>query len=363
MKIVYFIDHLRPDGTQYVLRQLVRGLGKRGHRQLVFCLNDSYDHVMIDQLKQAGVELVMVGKLSLLTGEGFFRILKILRQEKFDCAVTLLFFADVIGRLAARLAGVPWIVTSIQTHDEFYHSWQRWLERRTMSLADRVLLNSENYRDFAIREEGISPDQLVVIFNAIDADSYSMPSHSGLKTELGLSPDVKLLGSTGRLTYQKGFDVLVRALALMEHIDAHLAIAGIGEELAFLQELAGGTGVADRVHFLGFRRDIPWVLAGLDVYVHASRYEGMPIAVLEAMAAGRPIVATAVDGTKELIRHTAHGWLAPPDDPQSLAFLIDGVLSSPEEAKLLGRAARDRVMKDFSEERMISLWEAALTAP
>lgn len=361
MKIVYFIDHLRPDGTQFVLKQLVRGLGARGHEQVVICLNDSWDEVVVQQVREHVAELHIVGKLALASGLGLLSIWRWLRRGRFDVAVTLLFASDVIGISVARLAGVPRIVSSIQTHDEFYAQWQRWLVRRTMRWADVVLLNSSHIREFAISEEGAPPERLRVIYNSIRASDYAgSGSRPFLDDEFDLPPGVYLLGSVGRLIYQKGFDVLLPALAAIERQDIHLLIAGTGEELVNLRAQAEALGLANRVHFAGYRRDVPRLLNGLDLYIQPSRFEGMPIAVLEAMAAGCPIVATGVDGTRELIDAGVHGWLIPPENSEVLAEAIQAAVDDPAEAKRRGMAARQRVVEHFSEDAMITAWEKVL---
>jgi glycosyltransferase involved in cell wall biosynthesis len=352
MKIVYFIDHLRPDGTQHVLKQLVGGLHERGHVQYVLCLNDSWDEIFKQQLEDAGCEVKIIGKPAIFTGIGLLRILSLLRKHQFDTAVTFLFASDLIGRPLARLAGVPRLVTSIQAHDEFYSPLKRWIMRKTMRWVDVVLLNSEHVRQFAITQEGAPPDRIRVVYNSIQAELYKHPiSHPELINSFGLPGSAVVIGTIGRLTHQKGLDILLPALAQIPQVNIHLLVAGQGEELEPLKAL---------VHFLGYRRDLPGWLGGLDLYVHAARYEGMPIAILEAMAAGCPIVATAVDGTRELIEGQKYGWQVQAEEPAQFAKAIQEALANPEEARQRGQAARRRVIKEFSEQKMIDEWEKIL---
>lgn len=361
MKIVFFIDHLRPDGTQHVLKQLVEGFGKRGHQQLIICLNDSWDDVLKKKLLDTGADVRIVGKHALTLGYGFIYIWNWLRQGYFDVAVTMLFVSDVVGRAMAHVAGVPLIVSSIQTRDEFYSRWQRWLVRRTMRWADVVELCSENIRDFAIKEEGAPSERICVIQHSIRVDDYNLSNtRESILNEFGLPADGILIGYVGRLTYQKSHDILFQALVYLNRKDFHVIIAGTGEELDNLTELATKLNLNKNIHFAGHRRDVPRLLNGFDLYVHPSRYEGMPIAVLEAMASGCPIVATAVDGTKELIIDGVHGWLVPPEDPKALAQSIEAAINDPIEAKRRARLARKRVSTHFNQESMITAWEDLL---
>lgn len=361
MKIVYFIDHLRPDGAQYVLRQLVEGLGARGHTQTVFCLNNSWDGVLVERLKAAGAEVRIVGKIPLVLGYGLLNMIWILRRKQFDVAITLLFVSDIVGRTLAHIAGVPYIVTSIQTRDEFYRGWQRWLERRTICWADVVHMCSKNIRDFAVKEEGVPTDRVRVITNSIQVDDFAVAVDRGvLRTEFGLTPADKLVVSLGRLTSQKGYDILLEAVAMLASPDVHLLLAGKGEDEVKLREQAKALGIEARVHFAGYRRDVPRLLGGLDLYIQPSRFEGMPMAILQAMAASCPIVATAVDGAREQIVDGIHGWLVPPENAPALAEVIQSALSDPVEAKRRGCAAHQRVLEEFSLEAMITSWEKML---
>lgn len=362
MKIVYFIDHLRPDGTQFVLRQLVTGMHARGHAQLVICLNDSWDEAFKQSLIRAGAHVQIVGKRALAAGYGWFFTWRLLRRERCDVAVTLLFVSDVVGRFLAHVARVPRLVTSLQTHDANYTWWQRRLVRLTMRWADLVLLNSIHFHDFAIAGEGAPPDRIVVIPNSIRLDDYQQQvDRSVVRAELGVQPDEILLGSVGRLVPQKGFDVLLRALALIPRSDIRLFIAGVGADEAKLRALAAELNLHGRVCFAGYRRDVPRLMQCFDLYTHASRFEGMPIVVLEAMASGCPVVATAVDGTRELIDDGLHGWLVPPEQPALLAEAVQAAVNDPLEAQRRACAARQRVAERFSEEATMALWERAFS--
>jgi glycosyltransferase involved in cell wall biosynthesis len=139
--------------------------------------------------------------------------------------------------------------------------------------------------------------------------------------------------------------------------DIVLVIAGAGEDDASLRALAAKLGLQNRVCFLGYRHDVPQLMPSFNVYVHASRFEGLPIVVLEAIASGCPVVATAVDGTRELIEDGVHGWLVPPEQPQLFAQAIQAALSDPVEAKRRAVAARQRVAEKFSFDVVLDLWE------
>lgn len=364
MNIVYFIDHLRWDGTQTALSQLVYGLAARGHHQTIVCLNDSWDEELLKRLRQTGAEVRIVGKLPILMGYGIVSLLRWLRKANVDAVVTLLFVSDVIGRSVAKLAGVCWIVSSIRTRNVDYSRLKLWLVRATMPAADVVIVNSAGVREFAIKHEGVCPDRIHVIPNGIDPSRYDSSSQrQSILESAGLHNPrtTTIIGSVGRLTRQKGFDVLVNAFARLKRPECHLLISGVGEEGPALRKLCMKLGVQDHVGFVGYRRDIPRFLKGLDLYVHPARFEGMPNALLEAMAAACPIVATSVDGSMELIEDGIHGWLVPPEDPIALAEAIDVALSNRDEALRRGVAAKQRAVECFSLDAMITSWEGVLS--
>ncbi|MFQ3661410.1 MAG: glycosyltransferase [Chloroflexaceae bacterium] len=361
MNVLFCIDHLRGDGTQRVLCQIVAGLAGRGHRLSVLCLNDSWDSHVLEDLHRSGASVRILGKSGLINGYGLAKVSRWMRRESFDAVVTMLFWSDVIGRILARRAGIPRLVSSIRARNVNYAPWQLLLVRATMPLADVVVVNSRQIAAFAVAGEGARPESVVYIPNGVDASLYTQPvSRAALRAELGVRADTTLIGSVGRLTYQKGFDVLLQALARPGLEAVHLLLAGAGEELERLRILAHSLGIDQRVHFAGYRRDVQQWLGALDLYVHPSRFEGTPNILLEAMAAGCPIVATNIDGNSEILTDGQHGWLVPHDHPLALADAIRTALETPVEARRRSLAAQERARQSFSIPPMVDAWEKVL---
>ena len=363
MKAVFIIDHLRPDGTQAVLVQLVTGLACKGHTQAVICLNDSWDSEVVNQISEAGAEVRIIGKVALTSGYGICSLLRYLQRERFDVAITFLHVSDVLGRVLANWAQIPRIVSSLRARNVNYSRIQRFLVRMTINVADTIVINTRLAREFAIIEEGARPDRVRVIPNGVNVESFSDSiSQELLREKLSLPKTGWLLGTVGRLTKQKGIDILLRALVSVRNSDFNLLIFGSGEDETSLRAIAIKLGLESRVKFAGYRQDLSTLLGALDVYVHPARFEGMPNAVLEAMAAACPIVATAVDGVCELIEDGTHGWLVPPEAPEKLAKAIDQILGDLPEARRRAELARERVRKHFSVEAMVDAWEEVLTS-
>jgi glycosyltransferase involved in cell wall biosynthesis len=361
MKIVFFIDHLRHDGTQHVLKQLVEGLAARGHEQAIVCFNDSWDDVLVGDLKRARAHVRVVGKWATASGWGLLTTWRWLMRNQFDVAVTLLYVADLLGRPLAHYARIPRIVSSLRARNIHYSAWKLALTRWSMRWANTVVLNSIAVRDFALFHEGARANQLVYIPNGISVKDFG-PSgrRSDLCAEFGIPAEHLVLGSVGRLTYQKGLDILLQALARIHTKDIDWLIIGTGEQESELRALARELDIESRVHFAGYRRDVARWLGALDLYVHPARFEGMPNAVLEAMAAGCAIVATTVDGTRELIQDGVHGWLVPPDNVEALGQAISAALADPLQARQRGQMAQQHAELGFSVDAMVTAWEHVL---
>jgi len=362
VKVIYFIDSLhRGGGTQKFLVDLASGLATRGFNQTVISLNDNPDPLFINQLEQYDIHVRVIGKLPILTGLGILNNILWLKKEKFDTAVTLLFVSDIIGRFMAHMAYVPNIISSLRARNINYNFIQRWLVRQTARWIDKVVLNSAKMREFAILEEGVPENKIHIIPNCVKVENYSISiNRAEFRSEMGFFPQDFVIGSVGRLHKQKGQDILLKAIALLPQKDIHLLLIGEGEEIANLRHLSKKLGLEDRVHFSGYRCDVPRILKILDLYVQPSRYEGMPNSLMEAMSSACPIVASSVDGISELILDGVHGWLVTPEDIQSLAETIQRITQNPSEANRRAIAAQERVKKCFGVEVMVNAWEKVL---
>ncbi len=314
------------------------------------------------RLDAAGAEVHIIGKVALASGYGICSLFRRLRRGRFDVAITFLFVADVLGRIAAKRSGIPRIISSLRARNVNYSRIQRLLTRMTMNLADAIVINTSQGREFSIQEEGARSDRLHVILNGVNVENFRYPiPQEMLREKLALPKTGRLVGTVGRLTKQKGLDVLLQAFSLVSDLNLHLVIFGTGEDEVALRDLANRLRVTSQIHFAGFRRDIPELLGALDLYVHPARFEGMPNAVLEAMAAACPIVATEVDGTRELIEPEEHGWLVPPENPVALASAIREALADPDESRRRAMSAQRRVAEHFTTEKMIQSWEDILS--
>jgi glycosyltransferase involved in cell wall biosynthesis len=226
-----------------------------------------------------------------------------------------------------------------------------------------VYVNSDDVAAHLLRVvPGLPAARVVRIANALEPREASP---ADLRGELGLPADALLLLGVGGLERRKGFDIAVQALALPGLEAPHLVLAGDGPARAPLQRQAEALGVADRLHLLGQRTDVPALLRAVDAFVLPSRREGMPVALMEAMAAGLPAVATRAGGVAELLERGGPpaGWVVPVNDAPALAAALRELLSDPAAARTRAAAARQRVLTDYTVDRLVTSLERLLAAP
>jgi glycosyltransferase involved in cell wall biosynthesis len=329
----------------------------------VACLYGS-DGSIADEIRALGIPVLDLGMTSKWRWDALTKLYRLLRRERPTILHTWMFHANIPGRVLGRLAGVPIIISSERTMG-MESCWRYSINRMTNRWTDRVVCVSQQVADFVVNHIGIPKDKIVVIPNStIIPDLERLPSKRQARTGLGLPLDRVLVGTVARLDPVKRLDVLLRALTSLP--DTYAVIVGGGPERAGLAALSEDLRLTDRVHFAGQQENVwPW-LAALDVFALSSDWEGMPNALLEAMAAGLPAIATAVGGTPEVVVDGVTGLLVPPHDPTALAEAIRRLLDDPNLGQRMGQAGRERVLQHFSVEQMVertqTLYEQLLDA-
>jgi glycosyltransferase involved in cell wall biosynthesis len=259
-------------------------------------------------------------------------------------------------RLLRKLSSIPAVVGSVRSEELTKPGWKCWLNRRMAGWADVTIAVSEDALEFAVRHEGLQREKAVVVMNGIDMARYDASLRvSAHEIDPRIPPGARVVGTVGRLGPEKQHRLLLEAFADTSRrvSNTHLVIAGDGPMRDDLAATARRLGLAESVHFLGFREDVPRVLAAMDVFCLPSLFEGISNALLEAMAMARPCVATAVAGNKALIRDGVEGLLVLPSEAKALADALMTLLEDRPRAAALGAAARKRVEQEFTVERML----------
>jgi glycosyltransferase involved in cell wall biosynthesis len=252
--------------------------------------------------------------------------------------------ASDFGRLAARAVGAV-LVLHEHFADPRMPAYQSLADRVLAPLTHRAIAVSGSTRDFLVNERFVPADRVRLIWNGAPLDEFAPVSREralAVRRELRLGDDSPVVGAIGRLNTQKGHAYLLEAApaVVAAHPSVRFLVAGDGDLMAPLQEQARALGLGDRVRFAGHRADVPDILGAIDVLAIPSLYEGTPLALFEAMAAGKAIVATAVDGCAEVLDDGATARLVPSRDPKALATAIAALLSDRGERSRLSAAAR-----------------------
>lgn len=280
------------------------------------------------------------------------RLVRIVRAYRPHIVHTHMAKAGLLGRLAARLGGAPILVHTFHgnvlrgyfdpVRARFFLELERLLARTTT----RIVAISPAQRE-EIRRLGIAHEpRLIEVPLGIELEQFVDAAPRGaLRRELGVPDNEILVGIIGRLVPIKAVDVFIEAMALVsrEHAHAQFVVVGDGELRPRLESLARSRGLGERLHFIGWRADLPAVYRDLDVVVLTSDNEGTPVSIIEALAAARPVVATAVGGVPDVIGYNERGLLVPPRDPRAVAHAVEGLLERPQYAEQLGRAGRSHV--------------------
>ena len=300
------------------------------------------------------------------------KLVRLLRRLRPDLVHTHTAKAGALGRVAARLAGVPIIVHTFHGHVlEGYFSPSRTrlflqIERALARITHRIITVSPRVRHDLLAKGIGRPEQMEVVPVGLDLARFQHGpvSPPRLREKLAIPSDAPLLGIVGRLVPIKDHPTLFQALALLQtHGPApHLIVAGDGERREALKRLAQDLGLASRIHFLGWRNDLEAILGELDVVICCSKNEGTPVALIEAMAAGVPVLSTDVGGVGDLIVHGETGWLVPSGNPSALACGIRELLADPEPRAQLVPAARAAALGRHDLNGLIHRMEALYTS-
>jgi glycosyltransferase involved in cell wall biosynthesis len=354
VRVCFMIDRLAVAGTESQLLALIRRLD-RGRVRPFLCLLDGEDAAS-RSLEPEDCPVLRLGVHSLCRPRAVgaaFRLARFLRRESVD--VLQIYFPDstYLGVLAGRAAGVPFIVRTRNNLGHWLTPAHRLLGRLYNRLTTLTVANCEAARQALLRDEQPPPESVVVLENGVDLERFlAIPP-------LDPAAPPRRVGAVANLRPVKGLDVLVRAATTVSAAcpDATFRVAGEGESRPDLERQIAERSLAGRFILPGSVRDVPAFLAGLDIAVLSSRAEGMSNAVLEYMAAGRAVVATAVGANGQLIEDGVHGLLVPPDDPARLAEAILALLRDPAWAARLGAAARQRARERYSREAMVARFE------
>lgn len=352
MRIAQVIDSLGWGGAQKMMVSLSHALQDYNFDVTVISLGKE-DAPFAVQLRQLGIPFICLPSKHLFDPIRFYKLVRVLRRGNFDLTQTYLSYANILGGLASKIAGVP-VIASLRNSgidSRHFNPLRFRIETRILRhYVQGVVANGYSIADFHRDRVGDTP--IHVIPNSVPLPVLlSEIERSSVRAELTKGSLGPIVISVGRMSLAKGFPDLIEAFASIakQFSDAFLVIVGKGEMRLQLTEQIHNLGLEDRILLLGARNDVPRLLMASDVYVSASHWEGMSVALLEAMASGLPIVATTVgDATRMVIEGT--GLLVQPCHPDDLADAITSLLTDPDRGKSFGAAGRAHVAGQYDQE-------------
>jgi glycosyltransferase involved in cell wall biosynthesis len=361
---VRVLQVIRPaaGGMKGHMLQLAGGLGPYGFESEIACPGDS--DLVQDALERNLLvhPVPIVGPLHPLRDpQAVFALRDVIRERRPALVHAHGFKAGLVARLAARLAGRVPVIVTVHNHVLYrdLSAFTRWryvtVERWLSGMTARVITVSDSLRDELIRDYDIAPRLVTTVHNGLDLSPFlGQADKRAARMRYGVPGDALVYGLAARFAPQKAMDVLVEAaLPLLERCEnAYLLLAGDGPLLEQVRVSARKAPVRDRILFPGFETDVPGLLSSLDVYVSSALSEGLPLATIEAMAAGLPVVSTLAGGTPEVVEDGVTGTLVEPGKAAQLGEAMMRLAFDPVLRIRMGDAGRARALAEFTEDRM-----------
>jgi L-malate glycosyltransferase len=354
--VVHVIDELPPDGAERLIADVLHNRSDR-FRYSVLCIVRG--GAMLAELEKLGIPVVVLGRRPGLDFGTLPALIQWLRRNEVSVVHTHLYAADTYGRLAAFLARVPARFSTRHNTSAWAGSARRALAWLLSLVSTKVIACGAEVGRNMREHEGISARRLVVIPNGVNLRRFDEADRSAFRRELGIGDDEPLIGVVGRLHPQKGHSDFLEALARLAQDGPtfRCAIVGSGPLDAELRDRCARLGLSERVHFVGQRKDVPNILAALDVFAMPSRWEGLPMALLEAMALGCAVLASSVGEIPGVIQDGVNGRLVPAGNVTQLTVATRELLESAALRRRLGEAARRTVVERFNAEMTARAYE------
>lgn len=359
-RVLHVITSLDVGGAQKHLLSLVQGLRRRGHSaDVAFFKNPSLER----EFRDTGAQLFDLSTRETLSPLLLPRLTSILARGRYQIVHTHLLKADTYGTLAGLLARTPVRIASKHNDEAVLRKPAVAVTHGLISRWNhRVVVLSDYVGRYVATVGRVDPARITRIYYGLPPSSAATREQGlRLRAELGIPAEAPLMATVGRLTEQKGLLYLLQAMVLLRERlpEARLLIVGDaqdGREECKRELLRSWEtlGLGDSVLFTGVRSDVPAVMQAIDLFVMASLWEGFGLVFLEAMAAGRPIVATRVSAVPEVVQEGVTGLLVPPRDPKALAGAMLELLANPERARQMGSAGLSRLKENFTEDKMVA---------
>jgi len=353
--VLHLIGTLSPGGAERNLYYLAPSMVESRLRYGICCLLERGGFA--DEIAGQELPVFALGFRKRHFLRAVLELRKLLKEHGVTVLHTHLYYPGFIGRIAAWLAGVPVIIT----HEHGKTLWKKWYHRAFERLAlrgtDLRIAVSQDIMELRMRTEDTPPAKIRLVYNAVDPSRLEVDDATREETReaLGIA-DYTVVGTVGRLVDAKSYDLLLEVAreVCARKPCVRFILAGTGPLEADLLKQRDALGLKEQFLFLGQRRDIPEIMAATDLYVISSQREGLPISLIEAMMAGKPVVSTAVGGIPEALTQACDGILVAPGDKSALAEAILDLIDNRNRMDLLGRNARKNAVERYSPNKILA---------
>jgi glycosyltransferase involved in cell wall biosynthesis len=362
INLLHIVQHSTGGGIINQLYSLLRSYDKDTIRPMVCCIGSKGTTGKL--IEEGGIDFLAlnIGRNDRLIPRAVRLLYGLMKERQIHVVRTHGHGANLNGRIAARLCGIPCVPS---VHCVYTKAKERKIQRRLANnllgrISDKVIAVSEAVREDVIRYDHVDPSKVLVIRNGVDTELFRPAGAPGsIRKELGLGENDAVIGFVGRLAPVKGLTHLIEAFAdVRKEIDhVKMLIVGRGALMSSLQDMAAEKGLQDDIIFAGERSDIPAILFSIDIFAMSSEREGLPNALLEAMAAAKPVLVTSAGGMKEIVQDTVNGLVVPIGEPQLLARGMNHLIRDRQSAEIMGKTAREYIEKNYSIHATARAWE------
>lgn len=355
-RVAYMLNLFTGGGAARQALELARRIDR--DRYLPHFIVGICDGAIGEELLSLDLPLLVMKRRGRLGPSGFVEVIRHLRSWGIDVVHSYMFIANTWARTAGPLAGVPAVICSTRGFELGIPRAYARLDRILALIPDKVIVNAEAVARFSAKERSVPVEKLITIYNGVDCTRFHPDERKGpaVREALNIPVDAPTLGMIASFGTEKRWDVFMQTAAKVAAMKPEIRIICVGEGSLrrSAEEQSRELGLNGNVHFLGNRRDVQDLLSAMDVVVLTSDYEGMPNVVLEAMAAGRPVVATAVGGMPDMVEEGKTGFLVPPGRPDAVAERCLQLLGDTPMRLQIGRCARQAAVDKFSFETCVA---------
>jgi len=354
INVIHLVEELTIGGLEKILTTIVLNLNKKKYNVSVWCLREG--GFFADKLVKEGIDVKILRISTSRNPLSIYKLYRLLKSHKFDIIHTHAYSAGTIGRVSAFLAGVTIVISHNHSVYTYYNKYYHFVEWLLSFITDRVICISDKINVFAREIQRISAKELITIHNGIDdVCAVTGKRSSGLKKELGIPIKHSVVGTIAHLEEHKGLKYLLKAASLLlaSRSDISFLFVGEGTLKGELKKLCVDLKIEKTVIFAGERNDMPEILFSIDIFVLPSLREGLPLTILEAMACGRPVIATNVGGIPEAVKDGENGILVYPKDPEALYRAMNELLGDREKREKMGRIGKRMCDESFRAQTMV----------